>query len=653
MTPLQCPTLSCPEPPTPAPPSTLVPSPSPPFRRRRGGRVPLRFAALTCAPPGPHGGVSPCDIFTWSNHVTFLLVADNSRNLLSTISLAGTNIDSRSYDAGGRLTSETLGNGLVVSRTYVNGDNLPLAISNTTVGTYTYNWDANKNKTGETITGGMSGYTSTMAFDDQNRLTSWNRSSGDSQAWTLSAVNDWQSFTKNGTAEARTHGPAHEVLTVGPAAIQHDSRGNMTVDEFAIARTYDADGKVSQAVVPAGSTRGNPGTHTYQYDALNRRVRKTTGGTNPSDTIFAHTGEQILADYPAGTAAASPTTKYAWGTYIDELVCQFTATGKLYPHRNQQYSTIAVTDQTGTVTERYAYTIYGDLLTLDPTTLAVRTTAPFTRYTYTGREYDPETGSYHFRARPYSASLGRFNAHDPIRYPDGYNTYAGWFALKKTDPTGKITKVFSRPTDDPGELVNGVPYETATITVTVTADISKCKCKCGLAVVNSGSADGWLLFPADQCSGTVAIKFEYSSTLKSSNGDDPAAAGGFYGIEVDNTGYLWDSFYPFTVTPPAGGGIVGTVVSGSATVNKSCDTNQGCSSSINQKYYIRSEIGAGPVNGWYELVDQSFDYSISVDCKSGTFSETLSGNMENPTANGPLREVPPDSSYPPSPHPGP
>ena len=100
----------------------------------------------------------------------------DSRNLLSTISLSGTNIDSRSYDAGGRLTSETLGNGLVVSRTYVTGDNLPLAISNTAVGTYTYNWDANKNKTGETITGGMSGYTSTMAFDDQNRLRGYPKS---------------------------------------------------------------------------------------------------------------------------------------------------------------------------------------------------------------------------------------------------------------------------------------------------------------------------------------------------------------------------------------------------------------------------------------------------------------------------------------------
>ena len=361
----------------------------------------------------------------------------DSRNLLSTIGLAGVNIDTRTYDAGGRLTSETLGNGQVVTRAYLTGDNLPAFIANAAVGNYTYGWDVNKNKTGETITGAMSGYSSAMNFDDQNRLTSWNRSSGDSQAWTLSPVNDWQSFTKNGTTEARTHGPTHEVLTVGAASIQHDSRGNMTVDEFGITRTYDVDGKVSQAVVPAVSTKGVPGTHTYQYDALGRRVRKTTGGSSPSDTIFAHTGEQILADYPAGGAATSPETKYAWGSYIDELVCQFNNTTKLYPHRNQQYSTTALTDQTGAVTERYAYTSYGEIISLDPITLAVRTSAPLTRYTYTGREYDTETGGYHFRERIYLSSLGRFPSHDPLMYPDGFNTYAAWFAPQMLDPSGE------------------------------------------------------------------------------------------------------------------------------------------------------------------------------------------------------------------------
>ncbi|RLS53154.1 MAG: RHS repeat protein [Planctomycetota bacterium] len=361
----------------------------------------------------------------------------DSRNLLSTIALGGGNIDSRTYDTGGRLSSETLGNGQVVARTYMTGDNLPLAISNSAVGTYSYGWDANKNKTGETITGAMASYTSTMGFDDQNRLTSWNRSNGNSQAWTLSAVNDWQNFTNNGTAIARTHGPTHEVLTVGSAAITHDSRGNMTGDEFAIARTYDVDNKVSQAVVPSGSARGIVGTHAYQYDVLGRRVRKTIGGANASDTVFAHAGEQIVADYSAGTPASSTSTKYLWGSYIDELVCQAAGSSRFYPHRNQQYSTIALSDAIGSVTERYAYTSYGDMLVLNAAGTSVLTSPPQCRYTYTGREYDHETGSYHFRNRIYLPSLGRFPQHDPILYPDGHNTYAGWFHSHLLDPQGR------------------------------------------------------------------------------------------------------------------------------------------------------------------------------------------------------------------------
>ncbi len=97
--------------------------------------------------------------------------------------------------------------------------------------TSTYSCDASKNKTGETITGAMSGYgfaVPTGGYDDQNRLTAWNRTNGTkNQVWNLSAVGDWNTFTDAGTAQARTHGPTHEILTIGGATVTHDSRGNM------------------------------------------------------------------------------------------------------------------------------------------------------------------------------------------------------------------------------------------------------------------------------------------------------------------------------------------------------------------------------------------------------------------------------------------
>ncbi len=374
--------------------------------------------------------------------------------MLSTIAYAGGTIDTRTYDAGGRLSSETLGNGQVVTRAYLTADNLPALIANAAVGNYTYGWDSNKNKTSETITGAMIGYgfaVPTGGYDDQNRLTAWNRTNGTkNQSWALSAVGDWNTFTDAGVAQTRTHGLTHEILTIGAATVTHDSRGNMTQDEQGKQLTWDADGMLASATVPAGASTGVEGTHTYQYDALGRRVRKTTGGTGASDTVFIRDGQTVAAEYAATSAAASPLRKYVNASYVDEpvLLIDRTAAGsvgagtdeRFYYHRNQQYSITALTDNSGTPVERYAYTAYGEPTILDGPGATTRTASFIGNpYLYTSQEYDAESALYHFNARMYEGRKGRFLSHDPIEYPDGANTYTGRFAIYDVDPSGEET----------------------------------------------------------------------------------------------------------------------------------------------------------------------------------------------------------------------
>ena len=163
--------------------------------------------------------------------------------------------DTRTYDAGGRLSTSAYRNGVTTTYAYRssggNKDNQLDSISFSHPGgasyvfkTHTYTWDANKNKTKETIASGSGGgnqnhfsFDTTLGadpdgYDDEDRLVYYKRSSqANPQTWTLTAVGDWSSWSNFGTSQSRTHGAAHEILTAGSSpnnAISHDVKGNIT-----------------------------------------------------------------------------------------------------------------------------------------------------------------------------------------------------------------------------------------------------------------------------------------------------------------------------------------------------------------------------------------------------------------------------------------
>ena len=80
----------------------------------------------------------------------------------------------------------------------------------------------------------------------------------------------------------------------------------------------------------------------------------------------------------------------------------------IYYHRNQQYSIVALTNAAGTLVERYTYSAYGTLAIYDPGGTVRSSSACANRYTYTGREWDPDLKLYHFRARWYDPATGGF-----------------------------------------------------------------------------------------------------------------------------------------------------------------------------------------------------------------------------------------------------
>ena len=104
---------------------------------------------------------------------------------------------------------------------------------------------------------------------------------------------------------------------------------------------------------------------------------------------------------------------------------------------NQQFSITAITTSTGAISERYAYTAYGQPTILDASASVLSSSAINNRYTYTGREWDATLGLHHFRARWMSPSAGRFLTRDPIGFKGSrWNLYRNDFELDDMDPSG-------------------------------------------------------------------------------------------------------------------------------------------------------------------------------------------------------------------------
>jgi RHS repeat-associated protein len=114
-------------------------------------------------------------------------------------------------------------------------------------------------------------------------------------------------------------------------------------------------------------------------------------------------------------------------------------TGVSYFLTDHLGTTAALTDATGQIVEQLAYDSFGN-----------STGSARTRYGYTGRERDPDTGLVYYRSRWYDSQVGRFISEDPIGFKGGdVNLYA--YVLNNPanfrDPTGRQRADRDRPGD--------------------------------------------------------------------------------------------------------------------------------------------------------------------------------------------------------------
>jgi RHS repeat-associated protein len=112
-----------------------------------------------------------------------------------------------------------------------------------------------------------------------------------------------------------------------------------------------------------------------------------------------------------------------------------------YFHTNAIGSTTAVTNANGQVVERYKYGLYGMPTFMDAAGNVIPKSTIGNNILFQGREYEPETNFYYYRARHLDPIMGRFLQTDPMGYEDSLNLYQafGMNPVNFVDPMGTLT----------------------------------------------------------------------------------------------------------------------------------------------------------------------------------------------------------------------
>lgn len=144
--------------------------------------------------------------------------------------------------------------------------------------------------------------------------------------------------------------------------------------------------------------------------------------------------------------------RYTHGPGIDEPLAVTKGGSTFFYHQDGLGTVTDLTDSAGTTAKSYSYDAYGNIMnqagTLDQP------------YTYTGREFDSESGLMYYWARYYNPTTGRFLQIDPQGVDQEiHNLYAYVESdpINYVDPYGEIRFPWPKPRPKPPSKPNPGP----------------------------------------------------------------------------------------------------------------------------------------------------------------------------------------------------
>jgi len=406
----------------------------------------------------------------------------NALNRLIRIVHPGSLHTTYTYDTGGRLIEKALPNGVSTAYDYDIANRLTDLVHTGPAGvisSYAYTNDDVGNRLTMTTLEGVHTY----GYDEIYQLTSAAHPEPANPPESYSYDPAGNRLTSSDHTDW-TYDSANRLLSYDGVSFAYDPSGNTTGKTDPSGSTtyvHDFDNRLVEVTTPTS-------TATYTYDPFGTRLAKTVDGAT---MWFLYHGEDIIAEYDDSGVIQNT---YLHGRGIDEPIAMVTGTA-LYPladfdHNGTvdladydsfiQYfhgpgdpngvpadldgdgdgdlhdfailatqlgaaglpdgiyyyladglgSVTALCDQDTNVVQTYTYDAFGRTV--------AQTGSVVNIYTYTGREFDAESGCYYCRLRTYDPATGRFRQTDPIGYWGGTNlyTYVGHDPVNRTDPYG-------------------------------------------------------------------------------------------------------------------------------------------------------------------------------------------------------------------------